>query len=180
MRVSPDVSMVADPYSGYLYGESYTIAGNAISDSGCTAVTSTTEYCENSIGGTSLASPLMAGVFAVVNQARLAAGKPLVGFANPFLYAGKIGATLTASGINDVQAPAHPLALLRGYANDLTRVRVVTVNSVPLNFETTPYALEICGLTICQGIDDIFNKTTVGYDNVTGLGVPYAPALVNQ
>ena len=180
MRVSPDVSMVADPYSGYLFGESFTIAGNSIADSGCTPVTSTTEYCENSIGGTSLASPLMAGMFAVVNQAHLAAGKPLVGFANPFLYAGKIGATLTSSGINDVQAPAHPVALLRGYANDLTRVRVVTVNSVPTNFETTPYALEICGATICQGIDDIFNYTTTGYDNVTGLGVPYAPALVNQ
>ncbi len=180
MRVSPDVSMVADPYSGYLYGESFTIAGNAISDSGCTPVTSTTEYCENSIGGTSLASPLMAGMFAVVNQARLAAGKPLVGFANPFLYAGTIGTTLTSSGINDVQAPAKPLALLRGYANDLTRVRVVTVNSVPFNIETTPYALEICAKTTCEGIDDIFNYTTVGYDDVTGLGVPYAPALVNQ
>ena len=180
MRVSPDVSMVADPYSGYLYGETFTIAGNAIADSGCTPVTSTTEYCESSIGGTSLASPLMAGMFAVVDQARLAAGKPVVGFANPFLYAGKIGTTLTASGINDVQAPTHPLALLRGYANDLTRVRVVTVNSVPLDFETTPYALEICGAKVCQGIDDIFNYTATGYDNVTGLGVPYAPALINQ
>ena len=34
MRVSPDVAMVADPYTGYLYGETFTIAGNAIADSG--------------------------------------------------------------------------------------------------------------------------------------------------
>jgi subtilase family serine protease len=179
-RVAPDVSMVADPYTGYLYGETFTIAGNAVSDSGCTKVTSTTEYCEGSIGGTSLASPLMAGMLAVVNQAHLAAGKPLLGFANPFLYAGKIGTTLTSAGINDVQAPSTPVAVLRGYASNLNEVRLVTINSVPFNIQTTPYALEICGAKICEGIDDIFNYTTPGYDDVTGLGVPYAPALVVQ
>ena len=179
-RVAPDISMVADPYTGYLYGETFTIAGNAVSDSGCTAVTSTTEYCEGSIGGTSLASPLTAGMLAVVDQARLAAGKPVLGFANPFFYGSPIGTTLTSAGINDVQAPTAPVAVLRGYANDLTRVRVVTINSVPFNIQTTPYAFEICGLKICEGIDDIFNVTTAGYDDVTGLGVPYAPALVNQ
>ncbi len=179
-RVSPDVSMVADPYTGYLYGETYTIAGNAIADSGCTPVTATTEYCESSIGGTSLASPLMAGTLAVVDQVRLAAGKPLLGFANPFFYAGKIGASNRASGINDVKAPTTPTAVLRGYANDLTRVRVVTINSVPFDIATTPYALELCGSKICEGLDDVFNNTTVGYDNVTGLGVPFAPKLVTQ
>ena len=179
-RVSPDVSMDADPYTGYLIGESFTTAGNAISDAGCTPKTKTTEYCEIGFGGTSLASPLMAGMFAVVNQARLAAGKPLLGFANPFLYAGKIGTTLTSAGINDVQAPTMPVAVLRGYANDPTRVRVVTINSVPFNIAATPYTLEVCGNTICEGFDDIFNFTTVGYDDVTGLGVPYAPALINQ
>ena len=179
-RVSPDVSMDADPYTGYIIGETFTIAGNPVSDAGCTPVTATTEYCEIGFGGTSLASPLMAGMFAVVNQAHLAAGKPLLGFANPFLYAGKIGTTLTSSGINDVQAPTKPVAVLRSYVNDLTRVRVVTINSVPFNIETAPYALEICGSTICEGTDDIFNFTTAGYDDVTGLGVPYAPNLINQ
>jgi subtilase family serine protease len=179
-RVSPDVAMDADPYTGYLIGESFTIAGNSVSDAGCTPTSSTTEYCEIGFGGTSLASPLMAGMLAVVTQARLAAGKPLIGFANPWLYSGKIGTTLTASGINDVQAPAHPVALLRGYVNDLTRVRVVTVNSVPLNIETSPYARVICGAKICEGINDVFNNTTKGYDDVTGLGVPYAPVLVTQ
>ena len=62
--------MVADPYTGYLYGETYTIAGNTIADPGCTAISKTEEYCENPIGGTSLASPLMAGVMAVMNQKR--------------------------------------------------------------------------------------------------------------
>ena len=179
-RVAPDVAMVADPYTGYLIGETFTTAGNATADAGCTALTSTTEYCEIAYGGTSLASPLMAGTLAVVNQVRLAAGKPLLGFANPFLYAGKIGATLQAAGINDVKAPTSPTALLRGYANDLTRVRVVTINSVPYDIATVPYALQICGSKICEGLDDIFNNTTKGYDNVTGLGVPYAPYLAAQ
>ncbi len=179
-RVAPDVSMVADPYTGYLYGETYTIAGNPISDAGCKPVTATTEYCEGSIGGTSLASPLMAGTLAVVDQVRLAAGKPLLGFANPFFYAGKIGTTLQSSGINDVKPPTSPKALLRGYANNLNRVRVVTINSVPFNISTTPYALTVCGLKICEGIDDVFLSTTPGYDAVTGLGVPYAPLLAAQ
>ena len=68
MRVSPDVAMVGDPYTGYLYGETFTIAGNAIADSGCKAISKTEEYCENAIGGTSLSSPLMAGVMAVINS----------------------------------------------------------------------------------------------------------------
>ncbi len=179
MRVSPDVAMDADPYTGYLYGESYTIAGD-YSDTGCTPTSATTEYCEIDEGGTSLASPLMAGMIAVVDQARLAAGKPVVGFANPWLYGAKIGSTLQAAGINDVNAPTTPVALLRGYDASANLVRLVTINSVPFDIYTTPFALLVCASTICQGIDDVFNFVTPGYDDVTGLGVPYAPNLINQ
>jgi len=99
-RVSPDVAMVADPYTGYLYGETFTIAGNKLADSGCTRSPKTQEYCENGEGGTSLASPLMAGVIAVMNEKRNAGGEPLVGFANPLLYSygsGGNGIDFTAS-----------------------------------------------------------------------------------
>jgi subtilase family serine protease len=179
-RVSPDVAMVADPYTGYLYGETFTIAGNTVSDAGCTPTSDTTEYCEGDIGGTSLASPLFAGVMAVVDQARLAAGKPVVGFANPWLYGARIGATMNSAGINDIVPPASATAVLRGYADDPTRVRVVTIASVPFDIVLSPVPLEVCGLKICEGLDDVFNYTTVGYDDVTGLGVPYAPYLVTQ
>jgi subtilase family serine protease len=179
MRVVPDVAMVGDPYTGYLYGETYTIAGN-YSDTGCTALTSTTEYCEMAIGGTSLASPLMAGMIAVVDQKHLESGKPLVGFANPWLYGAKIGATTNSAGINDIVAPASPTAVLRGYVSDDNEVRVVTINSVPFVVYPTPFALEVCSLTICEGLDDVFNYVTPGYDDVTGLGVPYAPYLIKQ
>ncbi len=179
-RVAPDISMVGDPYTGYLYGETETIAGNPISDHGCTPLTSTTEYCEESIGGTSLSSPLTAGVMAIVDQARLAAGKPVVGFANPWLYGAKIGNTLQSAGINDVLPPAKPTAVLRGYVSAPTTLRVVTMNSVPFLPIAGNFNLEVCATTICEGLDDVFNFTTTGYDDVTGLGVPYVPYLVTQ
>eukprot|EP00281_Chroomonas_sp_CCMP1168_P022533 CAMPEP_0206229260 /NCGR_PEP_ID=MMETSP0047_2-20121206/9602_1 /ASSEMBLY_ACC=CAM_ASM_000192 /TAXON_ID=195065 /ORGANISM="Chroomonas mesostigmatica_cf, Strain CCMP1168" /LENGTH=574 /DNA_ID=CAMNT_0053652547 /DNA_START=45 /DNA_END=1769 /DNA_ORIENTATION=- len=39
------------------------------------------------VGGTSAACPVVAGVMSLINDARLAAGKPSLGFLNPFLYA---------------------------------------------------------------------------------------------
>jgi subtilase family serine protease len=179
-RVSPDVAMVADPYTGYLVGETYTIAGDGTSDIGCEPTSTTTEYCEYTIGGTSLASPLMAGMIAVMNEARLNTNKPLVGFVNPLLYGLKLGTTLTSAAINDVNAPASPTAVLRGYVNDDTRVRLITMNSAPFVIYLTPFPLVACSLTICEGLNDVFNFTTPGYDDVTGLGVPYAPYLVKQ
>jgi len=193
MRVSPDVAMDADPYTGYLYGETFTIAGNPIKDYGCKPISATEEYCETAIGGTSLASPLFAGVVAVMNQKRAAEGQPLVGFANPLLYSvgsrGN-GATLDTAPINQIVAPPEPVSVLRGYAADLNEMRVVTINSVPFLLVTTPYGLEVCGLPVCLGINDVWNFTSLssasfpptpaGYNDVTGLGVPYVPKLINQ
>jgi subtilase family serine protease len=191
-RVAPDVAMDADPYTGYLYGETFTIAGNKIADAGCTPKSETTEFCVTPIGGTSLASPLMAGVIAVTDSKRLAAGEPVVGFANPFLYS--IGSQNTGTNfkdaINQIIAPTEPVSVLRGYQSDLNEVRVVTVNSVPFVITPAPYALEVCGLPICLGVNDVFNYTSLssaaipptpaGYNDVTGLGVPWVPKLINE
>jgi subtilase family serine protease len=189
-RVTPDVAMLADPYTGYLYGETFTIAGNALSDHGCKPISATEEYCENPIGGTSLASPLMAGVIAVLDSKRADEGLPTLGLANPLLYyVGSKGDGVSfKQGLNQIVAPAQPVSVLRGYAANRAEARVVTVNSVPfLITTTTPFALEVCGLTICEGLDDIFNFTSLssaafpptpaGYNDVTGLGVPYVPVL---
>ena len=135
----------------------------------------------------------MAGVIAVMNQKRNATGEPLVGFANPLLYSvgsrGN-GVELTTAALNQIVAPAEPESVLRGYAADLNEARVVTVNSVPFLITRAPYALEVCGLTICQGLNDVFNYTSLssasmpptpaGYNDVTGLGVPYVPKLINE
>lgn len=37
-------------------------------------------------GGTSMAAPLVASIFNLLNEERLAAGKSLIGFANPAIY----------------------------------------------------------------------------------------------
>jgi subtilase family serine protease len=190
-RVSPDVAMDADPYTGYLYGETFTIAGNAILDHGCTPISKTEEYCENAEGGTSLASPLMAGVMAVMNQKRVATGNAEVGFANPLLYS--VGSRTDGNftePLNMIAAPTTAVSVLRGYAANLNEVRVVTINSVPFLITTAPFALEVCGAPICLGVDDVFNYTSLspstvpptpaGYNDVTGLGVPWVPKLITE
>ena len=155
-RVSPDVAMDADPYTGYLVGQTFTISGT-IADQGCTAISKTVEYCEVGFGGTSLASPLMAGVFAVMNQRRAAHGEPLVGFANPLLYSigsrGN-GTSFTSAAINQIVAPKEAVSVLRGYANDRTLIRVVTINSVRLLITTSAVRSVVCGLPVCLGINE--------------------------
>lgn len=69
MRNSPDVSTVANNinvvWGNDFIGESF-------------------DFAE---GGTSLATPLWAGLFALANQQAVANGQPPIGFANPVLYA---------------------------------------------------------------------------------------------
>ncbi|PYI65423.1 hypothetical protein CVV68_18310 [Arthrobacter livingstonensis] len=74
MRVVPDISSLADPYTGYVVGIS------PINDDTTLA---TDPYTTETYGGTSLACPLTAGQMAVAQQV---SGKVL-GFANPAIYA---------------------------------------------------------------------------------------------
>src|SRR4029079_17353910 len=69
-RAVPDVAMVGDPTTGMLVGQTQTFSDG-------------TYYDEYRIGGTSLSSPLLAGVMALADQA---AGHAH-GFASPALYA---------------------------------------------------------------------------------------------
>jgi subtilase family serine protease len=174
-RVTPDISMVGDPYTGFLYGETFTIAGDPVSDSGCTPISATTEYCEGSIGGTSLSSPLFAGVLALVNQARFQHHKGPVGFVNPALYAlGHGGDDSESAPVVDVKKPSSPTALLRGYLGSPNRLRVVTINSVP-NPNYVPG--EDNQPAVIEGANTSY-LTTRGYDEVTGFGTPNVPALI--
>ncbi|MFI5084297.1 MAG: protease pro-enzyme activation domain-containing protein [Actinomycetales bacterium] len=72
-RVSPDVSSLADPYTGY------TIGLSPINDD---STLSTDPYTTVTYGGTSLASPLTAAQVAVAQQVT----GQVLGFANPVLY----------------------------------------------------------------------------------------------
>ena len=49
-------------------------------------------------GGTSAASPVVAAIMALLNDARFRAGKPALGFVNPLLY----GVAANTTGINDI------------------------------------------------------------------------------
>jgi subtilase family serine protease len=74
MRVSPDIAADADPHTGMLIGLRPIINDTTLK---------TGAYVEEAIGGTSLASPLVAAQMALVQQA---IGQT-IGFANPALYA---------------------------------------------------------------------------------------------
>merc|ERR1711920_870935 len=52
------------------------------------------------VAGTSAACPVVAGVFAKLNGLRLAAGKPAMGFLNPFIYKNPSGFQDVACGVN--------------------------------------------------------------------------------
>ena len=162
-RVTPDVSMLADPNTGMLYGETYAISGDALVDDGCTKLSAQQlEYCERRIGGTSLASPLFAGVLALADQARATKVLGPVGFVNPALY------TTARSGLVDVKAPEAPTAVLRNVEVDPTTLLTTlrTINSVPS-----------ASGDVIEGADTSL-RTTDRYDNVTGLGTPMVPDLV--
>jgi subtilase family serine protease len=167
--------MVGDPYTGFLVGETFVIAGDPVSDAGCTPLSATTEYCEANVGGTSVSSPLFAGVLALVNQARFQSHKGPVGFVNPALYhLGHGGDDSESAPIVDVKKPSSPTAVLRGYLGNPNRLRVVTINSVP-NPNFVPG--EDDQPAVIEGANTSY-LTTRGYDEVTGLGTPNVPALI--
>ncbi|HTQ92554.1 MAG TPA: S53 family peptidase [Streptosporangiaceae bacterium] len=137
-RVVPDISMDGDPTTGMLVGETQTFPDGVY-------------YDQYRIGGTSLSSPLFAGLMAVSNQL----DRFDHGFINPVIYQ----FTARTKAITDVR---H----VGGGA-----VRVDYVNGVDASDGTvrSVRTFDFQGLTI---------QTTPGYDNVTGLGVPNGLAFL--
>ena len=132
-RAVPDVASIADPNTGYLVGETQTFPDGSV------------KYSEYRIGGTSLASPIFAGIMALADQA---AGY-VHGFANPVLY--KLSGS---SAFTDVTSPASTWALVRVNYN----------NSVDASAGVS-YSLRTLNQTLSL-------QTTAGYDDVTGVGTP--------
>jgi subtilase family serine protease len=130
-RAVPDVAALGDPQTGYLIGITQTFPEGA-------------HYDEYRIGGTSLSSPIFAGLMALADQA---AGAPH-GFANPLFYA--VGGTLY-----DVQSVKTAVAR-RNFNNSVdasagTSDRLRTFD----DYSGSPT-----------------QHTNPGWDNVTGLGTP--------
>ena len=137
-RAVPDIAAIGDPNTGYLIGETQTFPDNSV------------KYSEYRIGGTSLSSPIIAGIMALADQA---AGHPH-GFVNPLLYS-----LAGSSAFTDIVDPQSTVAVVRtNYNNNVDpsgglSYRLRTMNQT-LSLDTTP-----------------------GYDDVTGLGTPTSSFL---
>jgi subtilase family serine protease len=133
-RAVPDIAADADPNTGYLIGQTQTFPDG------------TAKYSEYRIGGTSLSSPLMAGIMALADQA---AGKPH-GFANPLFYQSLAG----SGAVRDIVSPSSTVAVVRpDYVDGVDATDGLT------------YTLRTMNQTL--GL-----KAAPGYDDVTGLGTP--------
>ena len=137
-RAVPDISAVGDPNTGYLIGETQTFPNGTIA------------YSEYRIGGTSLSSPLIAGIMALADQA----ARHPHGFANPLFYSLAGSAAFT-----DIVSPASTVAVVRAnYVNSIDGSAGVV------------YRLRTMNQTLSLA-------ATRGYDDVTGLGTPTASFL---
>ena len=133
MRAVPDISMPADPNTGLRIGETQTFPNGG------------TKYATYRLGGTSLSSPLFAGVLADAIQNTGSA----VGFINPLLY--KASGT---SAISDVLPTSSPQSTVRtNYTNDLNPSEGYTFLLQTIGVATQIYTLN-------------------GYDDMTGVGTP--------
>ncbi|MFF1295238.1 MULTISPECIES: protease pro-enzyme activation domain-containing protein [unclassified Streptomyces] len=135
-RVVPDISAIADPNTGFLVSQTQTQADGSES------------YSEYRIGGTSLASPVIAAVQALAQEAR---GGKAIGFANPSIYA-KYG-TKAYHDVTD-----NPTG------RQLAVARVDFVNGYDA---TDGLATSVRSL----GKDSSLSAVK-GYDDVTGVGTP--------
>ncbi len=151
-RVEPDISMDGDPTTGMLVGETQVFPDG-------------THYDQHRIGGTSLSSPLLAGVIADADQA---AGGSL-GFINPLIY--KLAASSSAaSAFNDI-VPAAKQANVRVDYIDEVDANAGTRTSVrTLDYEGRE---EFCGKPkkLCSEAEGALHVAT-GFDSMTGIGSP--------
>jgi subtilase family serine protease len=143
-RVVPDVAMLGDPNSGFLMGQTEDFSAYA-NPLGYDLPTDTVKFGQYRIGGTSLSSPLFAGMMALADQA---AGTHH-GFANPALYKLYRGASF-----RDITAPKSKVGVVRtDYVNNTNAAGGLQM--------------------VLRGAGDTGTLTSaVGYDDSTGLGSP--------
>ena len=130
-RALPDVSALADPQTGFLIGQTQSFPNGP-------------SYDEYRVGGTSLASPIFAGLMALADQE---AGHAH-GFANPLFYA-------NAGSFNDI-LPVNTAAARANYNNGVDASAGSSYHLRTFNdYSGSPT-----------------QSTAAGWDNVTGLGTP--------
>jgi subtilase family serine protease len=135
-RAVPDVAALADPDTGYLVGQTQTFPNG-------------TYYDEFRLGGTSLSSPIFAGIMALLDQK---SGAPH-GFANPLFY-------------------QHPGAFYDVLSVKTAVARRNFNNSVDATAGTVDRLR-----TFDDYAGSPSQHTNPGWDNVTGLGTPSSSFL---
>jgi subtilase family serine protease len=161
MRVNPDISMDADPSTGFLIGL------HEIFPNGKDV------YGQTRYGGTSLASPLLAGVIADADQA---AGVP-VGFINPAIYRldAKAGAIddILPGGKQAEYRVDHAFTYITGGKGDLRQFRELTYEgAITYCDETGNCASRPNTLSTAKGYDSMTGLGSIGPDFVTDLASP--------
>jgi subtilase family serine protease len=148
LRVEPDISMDADPSTGFLIGLHETFPSGKV------------KYGQTRYGGTSLASPILAGVIADADQA---AGTP-VGFINPAIY--KLDGT--AGAIDDILPGGKQAQVRVDHANTY----VPGAKGFIQSFRELTYegAITYCDATGNCATRPNTLTTAKGYDSMTGLG----------
>ncbi len=152
LRVEPDISMDADAQSGMLIGLTQQFPNG-------------TYYDQFKEGGTSLASPLLAGLVADADQA---AGGSL-GFLNPVLYNAY---QKSPSAITDIVSPANPDAasVIRvDYADTVDASNGYIVSVRTIDYQGPQQYCDATGR--CTTADQGALSTAKGFDSMTGLGV---------
>lgn len=149
-RVIPDLSMDGDAQSGFLIGLTQTFPDGV-------------HYGQFKEGGTSLATPLLAGVIADTDQA---AGAPL-GFLNPVLYK---ASTEAKAAFDDVLPPKNPAtaAVIRvDYANTVNASAGYIVSLRAINYAGPE---TFCDTTGNCATRNVTLTTAPRFDSLTGLG----------
>jgi subtilase family serine protease len=138
MRAVPDISMPGDPNTGFRVGETQVFPNG-------------TYWSQYRIGGTSLSSPLLAGVVAVANQA----AHHKLGFINPLYYH-----MLGTRALHDIVAPHRPVLQVRtDFTNFLNAAQGKTFKLQTVDVQTSTL------------------HSIRGYDDETGVGTPRGPAF---
>jgi subtilase family serine protease len=159
-RVVPDISMEGDPSTGMLVGETQEFADG-------------TYYDQYRIGGTSLSSPLFAGLMADADQA----ARGSLGFVNPLLYHLDSGGQ-NSQAFYDI-LPAGKQAVVRNdYLNEenaeagiLTTARILGLEGATEYFCEKPNEeTGECEVAIEEAPESL--SAAPGFDSMTGIGSP--------
>jgi subtilase family serine protease len=153
-RQVPDVSALADPYTGFPI--IFTDAG--------------VQYAEAGVGGTSLASPIFTAIWAIADQVN---GSPL-GFASPAvakLGVGEITDVLPTSPLN-ADNPTGSVKDSSGTTNYTTSELFTGLLYTQKQFPAAIWPFDSTDAAVLTFGTDSSLTVTKGWDNVTGYGEP--------